>query len=158
MQRLRFAGWEAAIGVFVLGAFAGFAALGFLGLALLALTGQVAFGSGVAFGLVVLAGVVAVFGAAIVRGQRQFRVLDIADDGTWILRDSLGRALARIAPGAERSLVEKRRETWMYIGTARKYTQSWFELMSGGRTYESSHSIPKLQAPAREMLGRWLKP
>jgi hypothetical protein len=158
MQRLRFAGWEAAIGVFVLGAFAVFAALGLLGLAALALTGQVAFGRDVAFGLVVLAGAVGVLGVVVVRGQRQFRTLEIADDGTWILRDSLGCRLGQIAPDAERSLVELRRETWMYIGTARKYTQSWFELVSGSRTYHSCHSIPKFQAPAREALGRWLKP
>lgn len=158
MQRLRFAGWEAATGVFVLGAFGVLAALGLLGLAILAITGQVAFGRDVVLELVVLAGVVVALRAVIARGQRQFRVLEIADDGTWVLRDSLGRALGRIAPGAERSVVEQRRETWMYVGTARKYTQSWFELVSGGRTYESCHSIPKFQAAAREALGRWLRP
>jgi hypothetical protein len=155
MQRLRFAGWEAAIGVFVLGAFAVLGLLGLLGLTALVLTGQVAFGRDVAFGLVVLAGAL---GAVLVRGQRQFCTLEIADDGTWTLRDSLGRRLGRIAPDAQRSLVEQRRETWMYIGTARKYTRSWFDLVSGDRTYRSCHGIPKFQAPAREALGRWLKP
>jgi len=157
MQRLRFAGWEATIGVVVLGAFWGFGALGLLGLAILLISGQVAFGSDVALGLAILAGGVIALAMVLARDRRLFRIIDIADDGSWTLRNHLGRAIARIPPGAERAIVERRREAWMYIGTARRYTQSWFELTCDGRTFESSHGTPRRQAKARDALDRLIK-
>jgi hypothetical protein len=66
-------------------------------------------------------------------------------------------ALHAIPPSAARSVVEKRRDAWMYLGTARKYTQSWFELSSGGRTFETCHGTPRTHANAGEALDRLLK-
>jgi hypothetical protein len=154
-ERLIFAGFEAALGLVVLGLFWLLGVLGLVGGLILVATGEVAGSGELWFGLAVLAAFVGWFGWTIARGLRQFRTIDMLEDGRWILRNPLGVALGRIAADQDREAVEKRAETWMFTGTARKFTKSWIEVRAAGRTWRSTHSIPKYQAKARQGLDRW---
>jgi hypothetical protein len=155
---LVFAGFEAALGLAVLGLFWLLGVLGLAGGLILVVTGEVAASGELWFGLGLLAAFVAWFGWTIVRGLRQFRVVDVLEDGRWILRNPLGVAIGRIAADQERQAIEKRAETWMFTGTARKFTKSWIEIHAAGRTWRSTHSIPKYQARARQALDRLISP
>jgi hypothetical protein len=155
-ERLIFAGFEAALGIGVLGLFWTLGALGLAGGLVLVATGEVASSGELWFGLGVLAAFLGWFGWTIARGLRQFRVIDVLADNRWILRNPLGVVIGRIAPEQERQAVEQRAETWMFTGTARKFTQSWIEVRTAGRTWRSTHSIPKYQARARLALERLL--
>jgi hypothetical protein len=155
-ERLIFAGFEAALGLFVLGLFWTLGALGLAGGLILVATGEVVSSGELWFGLGILAAFVGWFGWTIARGLRQFRVIDVLAGGHWILRNPLGIAIGRIAPDQERQAVEQRAETWMFTGTARKFTKSWIEVRAAGRTWRSTHSIPKYQARARQALDRLL--
>ncbi|HWO20120.1 MAG TPA: hypothetical protein VNO30_15140 [Kofleriaceae bacterium] len=154
-ERLIFAGFEAALGLFVLGVFWLFGALGLAGGLILVATGEVAGSGELWFGLAVLAAFVGWFGWTIARGLRQFRTIDMLDDGRWLLRNPLGVVIGRIAADQDREAVEKRAETWMFTGTARKFTKSWIEVRAAGRTWRSTHSIPRYQAAARQGMDRW---
>ena len=155
-DRLVFAGFEAALGLAVLGLFWLLGALGLVGAVILLVTGEVAGSGELWLGLAVLAAFVGWFGWTIARGLRQFRTVDVLEDNTWVLRNPLGLVLGRIAPAEERSASEQRAETWMFTGTARKFTKSWIEIRAAGRTYRSTHSTPKYQARARLALERLL--
>lgn len=155
-ERLIFAGFEAALGLFVLGLFWTLGALGLTGGLILVVTGEVAGSGELWLGLGILAAFLGWFGWTIARGLRQFRVIDVYADGRWILRNPLGIAIGRIPPEQERQAVEERAETWMFTGTARKFTKSWIEIRTAGRTWRSTHSIPKYQARARQALDRLL--
>lgn len=155
-ERLRFAGFEAALGLAVLGLFWTLGALGLAGGLILIATGEVAASGELLGGLALLAAAVAWFGWTIVRGLRQFRTIDVLADGRWILRNPLGVAIGRIAAGQERQVIEQRAETWMFTGTARKFTKSWIEITAAGRTWRSTHSVPRYQARARQALERLL--
>jgi hypothetical protein len=155
-ERLVFAGFEAALGIAVLAAFWALGAVGLLGGLVLGLTGVVASSGGLWGGLAALGVVVALLGRVIARGARQFRVIEVLDDGRWWLRNPLGIVIGRIAADQPRVVAEHRAETWMFTGTARKYTQAWIELTANGRTWSSTHSTPRYQATARAALGRHL--
>ncbi|MBA3539247.1 MAG: hypothetical protein H0T79_06435 [Deltaproteobacteria bacterium] len=151
-QRIKLAGFEAALGLCVLGTFWLLGALGLVGGVILVVTQEVASSATVIGGLALLAAAVAVFGWTIVRGLRQFRVVVIGDDGAWRLLNPLGITIGRLAPDAPRSVDAKRRETWMFTGTAVKYTQGWVEIASGDRVWRSTRSTPKYQHAAIQTL------
>lgn len=155
-DRLVFAGFEAALGLAVLALFWLLGALGLVGAVILLATGEVVGSGELWLGLAILAAFVGWFGWTIARGLRQFRIVDILEDNTWVLRNPLGLVLGRIAPAEEREALEQRAETWMFTGTARKFTKSWIEIRAAGRTYRSTHSTPKYQARARLALERLL--
>ena len=100
--------------------------------------------------------------------QPQRRLLDLGEGLAdpepphsldFIFQDEpLQLPIGRIAAGEERQAIEKRAETWMFTGTARKFTKSWIEINAGGRTWRSTHSIPKYQARARQALDRLISP
>ena len=153
-ERIKLAGFEAALGLVVFALFWIPGALGLVGGIILLVTGEVAASGTIIGGLALLAVGLIWFARTIVLGLRQFRVVEIRDDGSWVLKNPLGLTIGRIPYGVVRTVNVKRRETWMFIGTANKYTQQWVEIASGGKTWRSTRSIPRYQQPAVQALTR----
>jgi hypothetical protein len=153
-ERIKLAGWEAALGLVVFALFWIPGALGLAGGIILVATGEVAATGTLIGGLALLTAGLIWFARTIVVGLRQFRVVEVRDDGAWVLKNPLGLTIGRIPYGVQRVVNVKRRETWMFIGTANKYTQQWVEIEAEGKRWRSTRSIPKYQHPAVQALTR----
>ncbi len=151
-HRVTFAGSFAIIGPVVLAMFLVMAVLGLAGLLALLLTGQLDSPGEGWFGVAVLMGVAGWIGWTVLRGLRSFRVVEVAADGTWTLRNPLGLALARIPPDAPRTLEGYRVKIWSYVGTYRRFTADYLEVRCGERRLRSCAAPPEDHARARRQL------
>ncbi|MFO1054568.1 MAG: hypothetical protein U1F36_20285 [Planctomycetota bacterium] len=151
-NRVAFAGAFAIVGPLVLGMFLVMAVLGLAGLVALLLTGQLDSPGEGWFGVAVLLGVAGWIGWTVARGLRSFRVVDVAADGTWTLRNPWGLALARIPPDARRTLEGYRVKIWSFVGTYRRFTADFLEVRCGERTLRSCAAPPEDHARARRQL------
>ena len=152
MQRAKFAGAEAGIGIIVFSLFYLFGVLGVLGVGALLVTGQLHADAGTVVLYAVFAVAVSWWGAMIARELRGVRVVEIADDGTWILRGPLGVRRGTIAAGAPRRVRDRQAERWILTGVPRKFTMSWAEIEAGSRKWTTCGGTPKSQRAAIEML------
>ena len=147
-QKLRFAGFEAGLGVIVMGLFWLPAVLGFVGLIALLATAQAAVNAtSLGGGALLLAGIAAMTWMLRLT-LRGFRTIELRDDGAWILRNPIGVRLATLAPDVERAIDVKQRDQWLFVGTAIRTRQAWIEIVTPTRRYRSVRSVPKLQAAA----------
>ena len=136
MQRAKFAGAEAGIGIIVFSLFYVFGVLGVIGVGALLVTKQMHADPGTVVLYIAFAIAVSWWGAMIARELRGVRVVEIADDGTWILRGPLGMKRGTIAPGESRRVHDRQAERWILTGVPRKFTMSWAEIEAdrgGGR-------------------------
>lgn len=154
MTRVRFAsGAIAGIGVIVLSLFFLFGLLAVVGVGVLLATGELHANAGelAMYGVLVVG--VALWGASIVRDLRNVRVVEIAGDGSWILRGPFGIPRGTIGAGQSRAVHERSAKVWMF-GAPRRYTQTWGEISAGGRTWKTCRSIPEVTRPAIDQLQR----
>jgi hypothetical protein len=156
MQRAKFAGAEAGIGILVLSLFYILGVLGVVGVGMLIAGHQVpSWGAGEYAAYVGFVVAVIVWGALIMRELRCVRVVQIADDGTWILKGPLGMKRGTIAPGEPRAVHDRERAAWIF-GVPRRFTLSWCEIESGTRRWRTSGGIPSSQRAARDLLQQWV--
>src|SRR6185295_15404687 len=100
MQRAKFAGAETGIGIIVLSLFYILSVLSMVGVGMLIVDRQVpSWGAGEYAAYAGFVIVVVLWGAMILRELRCVRVVEITDDGTWILKGPLGMKRGTIAPG-----------------------------------------------------------
>jgi hypothetical protein len=154
VTRVRFAARGiAGISIIVMTLFFVLGLLGVVGVGVLLATGEAHANAGelAMFAAFVIA--VGLWGASIVRDLRRVREVQIAGDGTWILRGPFGLRRGTIAAGQRRSVRERRAKVWIF-GAPRRYEQSWAELESAGRTWKTCASIPEITVPAIQQLQR----
>ena len=152
MQRAKFAGAEAGIGIIVFSLFYVFGVLGVIGVGALLVTKQMHADPGTVALYIAFAIAVSWWGAMIARELRGVRVVEIADDGTWILRGPLGMRRGTIAPGESRRVHDRQAERWILTGVPRKFTMSWAEIESGSRRWKTCGGTPKSQRAAIQLL------
>lgn len=155
-DRARFAGAEAGIGVVVLSLFLILGVLGVAGVTALVAIGEVARDAENLIGLGVFAVIVGLWGAGVVRDLRNVRVILRQPDGTWILRGPLGLRRGTLPPTTPREMVVLEKKVWILVGAPRRYTQSWVEVRTPGRTWTTCHSIPEAQREAIRTLKTWM--
>jgi len=152
MQRAKFAGAEAGIGIVVFALFYAFGVLGVIGVGALLVTGQLKAEVGTVALYAAFAVAVSWWGAMLARELRGVRVVDIADDGTWILRGPLGMRRGTIKPGESRRVHDRQAERWILSGVPRKFTMSWAEIESGPRRWKTCGGTPRSQRAAIDLL------
>jgi hypothetical protein len=153
MQRAVLGKWYAATVGNLLFAF--FFVLGALGVAMLTyggLSGKLPRGPAQLGLYAVVVLTTAGLGYLLRRELRLFRVVDIADDNTWTVRNALGFVLGRVEPTVPRAVRTKEQEVTMWAITPTRYTASWIEIEAGGRTWKSVRSLPKVQRAAIDLL------
>lgn len=155
-QRAKFAGSEAGIGIFVLGLFFLLGLLGFVGTGILIVTGEVARDPQLVIAWIVGGAALGWWGWSLGRDLRNVRVVEITEDGTWILKGPLGMRRGTIPPGARRGIGTHSRKVWIF-GVPRRYEQSWVEIDTPGRTWRTCASIPEAQVAALQLLRAWIK-
>ena len=156
MQRAKFAGAEAGIGILVLSLFYLFGVLAVVGVGMLIVGRQVpSWGAGEYAAYAAFVVGVGLWGWMILRELRCVRVVEIADDGTWILKGPLGMKRGTIAAGEPRAVHDRERTAWIF-GVPRRFTLSWCEIESGARRWRTSGGIPSSQRAARDLLQRWV--
>jgi hypothetical protein len=156
MQRARFAGAEAGIGIVVFTLFYVMGVLGVVGVGVLLATGQVHASAGDWVLYAVFAAGVSWWGAMIVRELSYVRVVEVADDGTWILKGPLGIKRSSIAPGEPRRVHDREAERWILTGVPKKFTMSWAEIEAGSRRWKTCGGTPKSQRAAIALLQDWV--
>lgn len=105
-----------------------------------------------------VAAAVAWFGVYIWRFTRRCRVVRVVDDGTWILRNCIGRELGRIAPDTPRRIANYSQRVRSFGPSVRIWTRSYAEIEVAGRTWQTCRSVPKVTARAIEQLQGTLAP
>jgi hypothetical protein len=156
MQRAKFAGAEAGIGIVVFTLFYVFGVLAVVGVGALLVTKQMHADAGTWVIYVAGAALVSWWGAMIARELRGVRVVEIADDGTWILRGPLGMKRGTIAPGEARAVHDRQAERWILAGVPRRFTMSWADIEAGARRWTTCGGTPKSQRAAIDLLQRWV--
>lgn len=150
----RFADWSAVIGFWVMllqWVLLQFVVVGF-GIA--GARGSFAFPIGTSEVLtwLAVAAAVAWFGIYIWRFTRRCRVVRVAADGTWILRNCIGLELGRIAPDTPRQMTNFSQKVRSFGPSVRIWTRSYAEIEVAGRTWQTCRSVPKVTARAIEQL------
>lgn len=155
-QRAKFAGSEAGVGIFVLGLFLVMGVLAWAGVLALLVTGEVAADGQLIAAFAVGTAALAWWAWSWVGDLRNVRVVEIGDDGTWVLKGPLGRRRGLIPPASPRTIEHKTRAVWIF-GVPRKYTQSWLEIGTPDRVWRTCASIPEAQREAIETLRSWIR-
>ena len=156
MQRARFAGAEAGLGIVVLSLFLVFGVLGVAGVGAALATGQIKGDPGTWAIYAVFAAFVVWWAAMIGRELRAVRVVEMHDDGTWVLRGPLGMKRGTIAAGESRAVHDHTREMWLFAGIPRRMTLSWAIIEAGSQRWKTCGGTPKSQREAIAMLQRWV--
>ena len=72
----------------------------------------------------------------------------------WILRDQLGRELARIGRDEPRQVEYLTQKVWSFGQSVKRWTRSYARIRTAQRVWETCRSIPKETRPAVERLLR----
>lgn len=150
MSRVTFAGWEAVFGFWVVAFFWAVLALVVVLLGLAGATMSFSFPIGAAEVLTYVGCVAGVtcFGVAVARQLGRCRAVDVAADGTWILRNCIGHELGRIAPDTPRAVVSWSQQVMSGGTSVRFWRRSHVRITAGGHTWLSCYSIPAVTAKA----------
>ncbi|MCB9878780.1 MAG: hypothetical protein H6835_14390 [Planctomycetes bacterium] len=119
-------------------------------------TGSLPFpiGAGEVIGWIAAVGVVLWFGRKVLRSLQSCRFVVLAADGAWILRDQLGRELARIGRDEPRQVEYLTQKVWSFGQSVKRWTRSYARIRTAQRVWETCRSIPKETRPAVERLLR----
>jgi len=150
----RFADWSAVIGLWVMALQWSIVQLLVVGLGIASCTGSLDSPIGTAEVLtwLAMAAAVAWFGYYIWQFSRRCRVVRVASDGTWILRNCIGLEIGRIAPTTPRQLTSYSQKVRSHGVSNRKWTRSYAEIAVAGRTWQTCRSIPAMTSRAMAQL------
>lgn len=157
MQRANFAGVEAAIGSVVGAVFWLLGMLGVIGTTALFAVGQLpvdaAYLGAFAIGLAAFT----LWTWKWLVDFRLIRVVEIADDDTWILKSVFGIERGRLGPTEPREFTVYEQDRWILVGAIRKMKASWAEIDSGSRHWKTTQNPPWAQREAIETLRGWIR-
>ncbi len=156
MREARFAGVEASIGIVVFIIFWTFGLLGIGGALIAIATGLIDHGVGNLGAAALGVGVMVLLTWKIWYDFRLIRVIDVADDGTWIMSSVFHVVRARLGPDEPRTFTVYEKSRWILTGVPRKYKVSWAVIEAQGKTWKTCMNPPWAQREAIAMLRSWI--
>lgn len=151
---VKFAGGIAIFGFWCMGFYAAMTVLLVAMLGLAGATGSWPFPIGAAEILTWLACVAGVvwFVRVALRPLRQVRTVTLDAEGTWILRNCVGKTIGRIPANEPRTVTMWSQEVRRYGPSVRRWTRSHGKLVTANATWMSSYSIPSETSAAVSRL------
>jgi len=156
MREARFAGVEASIGIVVFIIFWSFGLLG-IGGALIAIATGLIDATADNLGAAALGvGVLGLLTWKIWYDFHLIRVIQIADDDTWIMSSVFHIVRAKLAPDEPRTFTVYEKSRWILTGVPRKYKVSWAVIETQGKTWKTCMNPPWAQREGIAMLRSWI--